>query len=258
MVDIGGDKSKFILGQLIGQGIYRGVVINDENQLQFIPGRMGHTMDENQKLLFIPGQNVTTSDGLVEFQPGQMVPGTKKGQQLQFLRGEIMINGKGQIQFLPGIQVDGNFVPGLIEESKEGCIFIEGKLHKVKTESLFIPGTTSVFSETSNRFVKANNDGEIGVHTSPETALVIDGTVLSTVFKKTKPKNGVTVIGKDGAIHFYADGQIPDNLEGSEVISGRMECGVDGPKFVPGKVMMINGVKTFIPGKLIKGNNIRK
>ena len=34
-----------------------------------------------------------------------------------------------------------------------------------------------------------------------------------------------------------------------ERVQGRMECGAEGPKFVPGKIMVINGVKTFIPGK---------
>ena len=37
-----------------------------------------------------------------------------------------------------------------------------------------------------------------------------------------------------------------DNLER---VQGRMECGAEGPKFVPGKIMVINGCKTFIPGK---------
>jgi hypothetical protein len=38
-----------------------------------------------------------------------------------------------------------------------------------------------------------------------------------------------------------------------------MECFEDGPKFVPGKIMEIHGVKTFIPGKFLKdlaGNDV--
>lgn len=36
--------------------------------------------------------------------------------------------------------------------------------------------------------------------------------------------------------------------EGAELIPGRMECGEDGPTFVPGMSMELNGAKTFIPG----------
>merc|ERR1719370_2811144 len=73
--------------------------------------------------------------------------------------------------------------------------------------------------------------------------------------KKTKPKNGVTIRLKDGTTQFFPDGKIPEELQGSETVPGRMECDVDGPKFVAGKVMVINGIKTFIPGKVFKGEN---
>ena len=51
---------------------------------------MGKILIEDERQVFVPGQNVTTSDGHTEFQAGQMVSGCKK--QLLFLRGEIMIN----------------------------------------------------------------------------------------------------------------------------------------------------------------------
>ena len=44
---------------------------------------------------------------------------------------------------------------------------------------------------------------------------------------------------------------MPEDLEGAEVTEGRMEYNKDGPHFVPGRVMEINGVKTFIPGKAV-------
>merc|ERR1719308_809387 len=50
---------------------------------------------------------------------------------------------------------------------------------------------------------------------------------------------------------FYPDGKVPEDIEGAEVIEGRMEYNKDGPHFVPGKVMEINCVKTFIPGKIV-------
>ena len=256
MVDIGGDKSTFVAGQLLGRGNSVANSEDDvgEDKLQFIPGRMGNLLDDDQSKLFVPGQTISNPDGHVDFQAGQMVVGPKK--QLVFLRGEIMINAKSQVQFVPGMQAEGNFVPGLISDGKDGVGFVEGKLHKIKSNSIFIPGTTSVFSESSNRFVKANNDGELSTHDTPETGLIIDGGTLSTVFKKVKPKNGVTVRLKDGTTQFFPDGKIPDDLQCCEMVPGRMECDVDGPKFVPGKVMVINGIKTFIPGKVFKGNHL--
>ena len=251
MVDIGGDKSVFVPGQLIGKGANVNDADDEENGLQFIPGRMGTVgSNDDQCKVFVPGQNVDVSDDKTEFQAGQMVMGPKK--QLIFLRGEVMINSKSQVQFVPGIQAEGNFVPGLVQE-KDGVGFVEGKLHKIKDTSIFIPGSTSVFGENNNRFVKANNDGELSTHDYPEPGLTIDGTTLSTVFKKAKPKNGFTIRLKDGTTQFFADGKIPEELQGQEMVPGRMECDVDGPKFVPGKVMVINGIKTFIPGKVFKG-----
>ena len=257
MIDVGGDKSTFVPGQLIGKGATTAGVEEDgedEETLQFIPGRMGNLASDEESKLFIPGQNVIRADDVSEFQAGQMVSGPKK--QLVFLRGEIMINAKSQVQFVPGIQAEGNFVPGLVSDVKDGTGFVEGKLQKIKETALFIPGATSVFSETSNRFIKANNDGELSTHDYPEPGLIIDGATLSTVFKKAKPKNGVTIRLKDGTTQFFADGKIPEELQGNEMVPGRMEQDVDGPKFVPGKVMVINGIKTFIPGKVFKGKNV--
>ena len=251
MVDVGGDKSVFIPGQLIGKGVGVDNAEDVEDGLEFIPGRMGVASNDEQCKVFVPGQNVDVADDMAEFQAGQMVMGPKK--QLIFLRGEVMINSKSQVQFVPGIQAEGNFVPGLVSEGKDGVGFVEGKLHKIKSASIFVPGTTSVFGENSSRFVKANNDGELSTHDYPEPGLIIDGTTLSTVFKKAKPKNGVTIRLKDGTTQFFPDGKIPEELQGSEMVPGRMECDVDGPKFVPGKVMVINGIKTFIPGKVFKG-----
>ena len=250
IIDVGGDKSTFVPGQLLGRGPNEAA---SEDGMQFIPGRMGNLLGDEQGKVFIPGQSVTNSDDRIEFQAGQMVLGSKK--QLVFLRGEIMINAKSQVQFVPGMQAEGNFVPGLVSEGKDGTGFVEGKLHNIKNASIFIPGATSVFSETSNRFVKANNDEELSTHDIPEPGLIIDGATLSTVFKKAKPKNGVTIRMKDGTTQFFADGKIPEELQGCEMVPGRMECDVDGPKFVPGKVMVINGIKTFIPGKVFKGTS---
>ena len=252
MVDIGGDKSVFVPGQLIGKGASVENGEDEEDGLQFIPGRMATISNEDQGKVFVPGQIVDISDEKNEFQAGQMVMGPKK--QLVFLRGEVMINSKSQVQFVPGMQAEGNFVPGLLSEGKDGVGFVEGKLHKIKSTAIFIPGTTNVFGENSNRFVKANNDGELSTHDYPEPGLIIDGTTLSTVFKKAKPKNGVTIRLKDGTTQFFPDGKVPEELQGHETVPGRMECDVDGPKFVPGKVMVINGIKTFIPGKVFKGN----
>ena len=253
MVDIGGDKSTFVAGQLLGKGsnVAASEEEAEEDRLQFIPGRMGNLLEDDKGKLFVPGQTITISDENTEFQAGQMILGTKK--QLVFLRGEVMVNAKSQVQFVPGIQAEGNFVPGLISDGKDGVGFVEGKLHSIKSTSIFIPGTTSIFSENSNRFVKANNDGELSTHDTPETGIIIDGGTMSTVFKKVKPKNGVTVRLKDGTTQFFPDGKVPDDLQGCEMVPGRMECDVDGPKFVPGKVMVINGIKTFIPGKVFKG-----
>ena len=108
MVDVGGDKSVFVPGQLIGKGVGVDNAEDAEDGLEFIPGRMGTASNDDQCKVFIPGQNVDVTDDVAEFQAGQMVMGPKK--QLIFLRGEVMINSKSQVQFVPGIQAEGNFV----------------------------------------------------------------------------------------------------------------------------------------------------
>jgi hypothetical protein len=85
---------------------------------------------------------------------------------------------------------------------------------------------------------------------SPSAALLIDTSNLSLIFKKARPCMGVMIQTKNGQ-KFYPDGKVPSDLEAAEMLPGRMEYGEDGPRFVPGKVMEINGIKTFIPGKMI-------
>lgn len=50
---------------------------------------------------------------------------------------------------------------------------------------------------------------------------------------------------------------MPQDIDESaaEIIPGRMECGEDGPTFVPGLSMELHGVKTFIPGKVQKNDD---
>ena len=231
MIDAGGERAQFMQGQLIG--------FSPEN-LYFIPGNL--VLDGDGKPNFVPGQTIGK-----KFVAGQTVPAGKTG--FTFVHGEVYVNGKSQIQFLPGMDIEGVFLPGL--QSDNG--FVEGKLISAKSKPVFVPGKTSVFDQSSNRFTKATSDKELSLHNSPDTCKVIDGSTMSVVFKKTKPKNGVMITTKTGSHRFVPDGQeIPSSMEDGERVFGRMECGVDGPKFVPGKIMVINGVKTFIPGKTFK------
>ena len=80
--------------------------------------------------------------------------------------------------------------------------------------------------------------------------MLVDTGNMSMIFKKYRPCPGVMVKTKNGS-KFYPDGKVPEDLEGAEVLEGRMEYGKDGPTFVSGKVMEIGGVKTFIPGQMV-------
>jgi hypothetical protein len=91
----------------------------------------------------------------------------------------------------------------------------------------------------------------------PATCEAINEAALSVVFKKAKAKTGVTVMTADGP-KFFPENDIPEHLRGCETVPGRLECFEDGPKFVPGKVMEIHGVKTFIPGKFLKESILMK
>ena len=80
----------------------------------------------------------------------------------------------------------------------------------------------------------------------------MDGSSLSVVFKKMRPKNGVLVRTKNGS-KFYADGEHrPDDLGLAEVIPGRLELTDEGPTFVPGQSMNLNGIRSFIPGQFMR------
>jgi len=57
---------------------------------------------------------------------------------------------------------------------------------------------------------------------------------------------------------FFLESDIPKEFISCERIPGRLECSEDGPKFVAGKVMEINGIKTFIPGKMLKDSQGRE
>ena len=226
IIDEGGDKSRFICGQMISE-------TNGEDAT-FIPGEMG-LVDSRET--FVPGQRV--ENGV--FRPGQMAAGT-------FLHGEIIVTAKGQPQFLPGIYEEetenGQFCPGVVFSGgkKEG-LFIEGKLLNVKeNNTLFVPGTTLHTDNGDNRFEKCQSvsDAVKAAKKSPSPPpLALETEGLALIHKKIKPKNGTMVVWENGS-QFYAEGsEIPSDLEGSaEFISGRMECTENGPLFVAGKVMV--------------------
>ena len=241
LIDVG-DEAKFVAGQMLGQ---------PGKEITFIPGQMGEIME---KQVFVPGQTVEV-DGQKVFLHGQMVE-TKDGPM--YLNGDVIVNAKNQVQFLPGQLVNNaerdkeEFIPGIVGETPTGTEFIEGKFIKRGEVAVFVPGKTSVFIDgVSNRFDKVNDAKGMSLQKSPSAAMLIDPHNLSMIFKKYRPAPGVLVKNKDGSTKFYPEGKVPEDLEGAEVLIGRMEYTKDGPKFVPGKVMEINGVKTFIPGKVV-------
>ena len=243
LVDMG-EESKFVEGQMLGG--------TSKEPLTFIPGQMGEIME---KQVFVPGQVILNPDGEMVFIHGQMVDA---GEGPIFLHGDIMINNKNQVQFLPGQLIYNEerekmeFIPGVIGEADNSNEFIEGRFVKKGEEVLFVPGKTTVFVDgVANRFDTANNKQHVSLQKSPSSAMLIDCNNLSMIFKKYRASPGVMVKTKNGT-KFFPDGKVPDDLEGAEIMEGRMEYNKDGPLFVPGKVMEINGVKTFIPGKMMK------
>ena len=210
--------------------------------------------DIMEKQVFVPGQCVKTPEGGSEFLHGQMVD-TEDGPM--FLHGDIMVNNKNQVQFLPGQLVYNEerereeFVPGILGEANGSTEFIEGRFIMKNGDVLFVPGKTTVFVDgVGNRFDAAKDKQNVTLQKSPSGAMLIDNNNLSMIFKKYRASPGVMVKTKNGT-KFYPDGKLPDDLEGAEILEGRMEYNKDGPHFVSGMVMEINGVKTFIPGKKI-------
>ena len=242
LVDMG-EESKFVPGQMMGG--------TDKEPIMFIPGQMGEIME---KQVFVPGQTVTTPDDKKVFLHGQMVD-TADGPM--YLYGDVMVNNKNQVQFMPGQLIYNEerekeeFIPGLMGETEQGTEFIEGRIVKKGEEAIFVPGKTTVFIDgVGNRFDKANDKKNIALQKCPSNPMLVDCNNMSMIFKKYRASPGVMVKTKNGS-KFYPDGKVPEDIEGAEVIEGRMEYNKDGPHFVPGKVMEINGVKTFIPGKIV-------
>ena len=56
--------------------------------------------------------------------------------------------------------------------------------------------------------------------------MLVDTGNMSMIFKKYRPCPGVMVKTKNGS-KFYPDGKVPEDLEGAEVLEGRMEYGKD-------------------------------
>ena len=247
MIDEGGDKSRFVCGQMISD-------LNGEEAI-FVPGEMGYVGNDSSRQTFVPGQRL--ENGI--YCPGQMIGGGI------FLCGEIIFTVKGQPQFLPGVysQDTLEFCPGLIcTNAKKESLFIEGKLLNVKdksTETLFVPGKTIHQGDNDNRFEKCANVNEVRLTKSPSPPpLAVETEGLALIHKKIKPKNGTMVVWDNGS-QFYAEGsEIPQDLPGADFISGRMECTENGPLFVAGKVMEIHGIRTFIPGKMIMDEERRQ
>ena len=238
MIDEGGDKSRFVSGQMISEP-------NGEEAI-FVPGEMGYVDNDVTRQSFVPGQRLENGT----YCPGQMIDGGI------FLCGEIIFTVKGQPQFLPGVYKETlEFCPGLTCTNAKESIFIEGKLLNVRdkssAETLFVPGNT-IHKGDDNRFEKCANVNALKLTKSPSPPpLALETQGLALIHKKIKPKNGTMVVWDNGS-QFYAEGSdIPQHLPGAEFISGRMECTENGPLFVAGKVMEIHGIRTFIPGKMI-------
>ena len=231
MVDNGDDEAAFVPGQLFG-----GTAPED---LTFIGGQMGH---DDEKSIFVPGQTMHNS-----FVTGQMVD--FGNNNIIFMPGDLILNEGAKARFVPG-KYDASergisrFVPGITLETPDGQVFIEGRLHRVKNEAIFVPGHI----RQDGHFERAVAPQDMKSKLSPEPAPCLDGNSLSLIFQKERPKNGVMVTTKNGS-KFYPEGQLPDDLAGATVTPGRMEFTDNGPTFVPGQSMNLNGIKSFIPGK---------
>ena len=119
-----------------------------------------------------------------------------------FLHGQVSSTGK----FLPGAEVDEIFTPGVLCDNG----FVEGRFVKAKKAKgpTFAPGKHS----PGGKFEKALDEKDVVVVEPPPlgtgTCKVVDGSSLSVVFKKTKPKNGVMITTKTGSHRFIPDGQV--------------------------------------------------
>ncbi len=148
---------------------------------------------------------------------------------------------------------EDKFVAGVIIDTMDGPLFIEGRLIRDgEKDTIFAPGHT----DQDGSFHPAAGPTGMSMRRTPEPGDSVDGANLAiSINKKTKPKNGRMVKPKDGSGpgRFYADGEEipPEVLAVSEVIPGRMEWGENGPAFVPGTSMELNGIRSFIPGKVI-------
>jgi hypothetical protein len=188
LVEVGGEQeSSFFPGQLFGGD---GDLESDEEALiKFVSGQWGVEGDGGA-LTFLLGQQ-THSKG--EFLRGQTVKAA--GDKPIFLMGEIIVNPKtGMAQFVPGTydEESGRFVPGMVVDTIDGPMFVEGLLHRMGggSEAIFVPGKVSV---DGTKFAKAEGPSELKIKKIADPASPIDASSLSIVFKKKRPRNGYMI-----------------------------------------------------------------
>ena len=262
LVDVGGDQEPvFYPGQMFGGGqVDEGEENDAANALRFIAGQWGLDGDDvDAATTFLLSQPAGEGGALLR---GQTVRAA--GDKAVFVQGEVVVNPKtGQPQFVPGKydEESGKFVPGMVVDTIDGPMFVEGVLHRVNggCEAIFVPGK---MSPDGTRFVKAEGPSELSVQkiTDPAvlSAAALDGGSLSVAAKMKRPRNGFMIRHKaDGALKFYEDGEeLPSDDEIEEMTRGRMEPGADGlSAFTPGLSMDLNGQKTFIPGKVMQNED---
>lgn len=259
------DEPKFIEGQTIltADGLkFVAGVLNDDNVL--IPGQVlttengiskficGQTITVNSSEIFISGQNVPCGENEWTFVGGQSVLNAD-GEEV-FLAGKTITTAEGS-KFVHGIYVDDVFVPGISRkvdgeltftpgvtiDTKQGSKFLEGEMVQTAHGEIFLPG----FQESDGVFRVAKSVEEVSFKEPLPAGMAIDCHSLEV----SNPSLSVFgyMIQTENGIEFYPEKVNEECLPHGKQTPGKLIKQNFKTKFVPG-IMGSEGA--FTPGQL--------
>ncbi|XP_050346623.1 obscurin isoform X3 [Nymphalis io] len=221
----------------------------------------GLTLDIDKAKKFIPGQHITTPQGII-FIPGQTVE-TPAGPL--FVPG-LSVNTPAGPGLIPGHFINNEttnepfFLVGQVLQTTNGEEFVCGQTVKNKDDSYrFIEGQT-VLSEEGFKFVpgKSINNGLEDVFVPGQTIMTPDGVQFIPGQTIVEKGNIIFTPGQNAKINNewqFVPGQVVHQDDELLFIPGATLATPNGLKFVPGQTVTTNGETLFVPGITKMGEN---
>lgn len=232
---------EFIPGIHVGSSFIPGLTIIDDNEKEFVPGRI---VESNDCTSFIPGITTLDNNGNTKFVTGISIE-TEQG--VKFVSGNILTDNCGNKQFILGQTSNSengssNFVKA---KSLQEVICSDEVQSGILTNDTFYPK-----GEKSDEVIGHMVQTPYGVEFYPGDQVGLPaGKIVSG---KLIRNNGIRFVPGVVVDKKFIPGQMVVTDRGEQFVPGQVIETQTGPKFVPGQVVETDTGSKFVPGQTIE------